>query len=130
MKVSMNKKYTSNDSPMMIVCINHPDSSYPVIALDNENRVHFFTEDGKSMFGDKFNLVEMYEPKEEEWCLFWQDFDRGDIDLGMIDIHIGKFIGMNGLYYQSANGDSWDNCMDFNGELPECIKKAIKRKVI
>jgi hypothetical protein len=116
MKVEMGKKYTSNGQPFRILCIDRNDICYPVVGMRNDGSISYFKEDGSCAFGEEYNLVEVWQPQEGEWCLFWDKNESKNAVLA-------KFIGMteSGLF-KGCGYSSWKYCAKFTGELPEYLK--------
>jgi hypothetical protein len=108
MKIDMNKKYTSNGRDITILCTNR-NNEYPVVGLLEDGSIRYFTESGKHIAGDTWNLVEAWKPQEGEWCLFWDD---GEYDKCIV----ARFVKMteSGRFYNNGY-DDWQHCAKFNG---------------
>jgi hypothetical protein len=65
---------------------------------------------------DKYNLVEVWEPTENEWCLFWNNEKKNFTMLGQF-----KQMTWQGRF-QNSVGITWEYCAKFNGTLPEHLK--------
>jgi hypothetical protein len=115
MKIEMGKKYTSNGEPIRILCTDRNNRDYPVIGLRDDGYLSYFKENGEASAGPNHNLVEVWEPKEGEWCWFW---DNSYKDVA----HLNKYSGMKDVLFNSIDGVYWDNCAKFTGELPEHLK--------
>ena len=74
----MNKKYTSNGKPVRLLCVDGPNTTYPVIGLiEGEAMPTFWTiERGYSISttSPKFNLVEVKE-KHTMWLNIYNAAD-------------------------------------------------------
>jgi hypothetical protein len=119
MKISMNKKYTSNGEPVRILCTDRISFNleYPVVAMRYDGGIVFFTKDGKSAPGIDYDLVEVWEPKKGEWCLFWTE-------LSPYHVILSKFNKTtNDGWFESACGTTWKYCSKFDGTLPEHLKE-------
>jgi hypothetical protein len=127
MKIEMGKKYTSNGQQVRILCVDRPCNVYPVVAMYDNGVINYFTEDGiiskiciimnPNEDLDKYNLVEVWEPTENEWCLFW------DVRESKAAV-LAKFVGMtqSGLF-KDYDWSDWKYCIKFTGELPEHLKE-------
>ena len=65
------------------------------------------------------NEIELWQPKEGEWCWFWDNFNNP---------FIGKFVARNGDNYQykhTKNDKVYSayKCEPFVGELPSFLKE-------
>jgi hypothetical protein len=115
MKVEMGKKYTSDGIAMRILCTDR-HGRYPVVGMvEKTGTMHYFKENGEDMFFSGDNLVEVWEPKEGEYCWFWNTCDCSHT--------LAKFKKM------SSSGNSywdkyalWEHCAKFIGEVPEHLK--------
>jgi hypothetical protein len=122
MKVEMNKKYTSNGCKVRILCVDGYDADYPVVAMNENGTVRYFTENGINADDKRkmWDLVEVWEPQFLEWCLFWDDEKPNHAVLA-------QFIKM---YYNESfychRGSAWKYCAKFDGTLPEKMIEAIK----
>jgi hypothetical protein len=128
MNISLDKKYKSNGRPIRILCVDRPNNAHPVVGMYNDGTVAFFEENGTisplTIFlkpGENledYNLVEICEIKENEWCWFWDTDEYGSVVLSKFDkmCSNGKF--------QSKSGTCWKYCSKFNGELPEHFKET------
>jgi hypothetical protein len=122
MLIDMNKKYTSNGRKVRILCIDRPDAVYTVVAMREDGTVSYFKKDGTSNNGkwDNYNLLEVWQPQEGEWCWFW-DKDKSTY------VVLDKFKGMSSYnIFQSTNCSAWKHCSKFTSELPEQLKLKIK----
>jgi hypothetical protein len=80
----------------------------------DDGSVMYFTENGSYLYGEKYNLIEVWEPQEGEWC--WNDYSL------CVSSHVSMYSGMNGVFFESADGLSWDNCAKYTEKLPEHLK--------
>jgi hypothetical protein len=127
MNISLDKKYKSNGRLINILCVDRPHSIFPVVGMDDDGTIYYFEKDGKVSESsvvlksgevlDDYNLVEVCEIKENEWCWFWDTEEYGSVVLSKFDkmCSNGKF--------QSKSGTCWKYCSKFNGELPEHFKE-------
>jgi hypothetical protein len=115
MKIDMNKKYVSNDRPIRILCTDRP-SGECVIGMFPNGQLGYFTDTGHSQAGKHWDLIEVWEPQVNEWCLFWDNDDSKRFILS-------KFIRMTESgNFQSDRHDTWQYCAKFTGELPEHMR--------
>jgi hypothetical protein len=116
MKIEMGKKYTSNGNPIRIICIDRP-VEYPIIGMiEKTGSIYYFKENGEHVTFRNYNLVEVWEPKVGEWCLFW-DYEKSKT------IFVSCFVGVNEYgKFQCNSGITWNYCTKFTGELPEHLK--------
>lgn len=84
MKVSLNKKYkTIAGANVRVLCVDGPDSTYPVVVLHDSGRPEVYTADGYC-YSDRMhssqNLVEVspYEDWPIDAKIFVRDADEGD----------------------------------------------------
>jgi hypothetical protein len=115
MKIEMGKKYTSNGEPIRILCTDRNLKDYPVIGLGDDGFVMYFTENGSYTYGEEYDLIEVWEPQEGEWCWFWDNNSE-------YVAHLSKYSDIKGKFFNSYDGCAWDNCAKFMGELPEHLK--------
>jgi hypothetical protein len=120
MKVEMGKKYFSGDAIVRILCVDRPGTDYPVIGMDEDGVILLFKEDGRSEFDESYDLVEIAEPAEGEWCWFWNDRDKA------LGVHLAKYSKMAFKRFGSLDGQLWDRCIKYNGELPKFLKDITK----
>jgi hypothetical protein len=120
MKIEMGKKYTSKGKPVRILCTDR-NNEYPVIGIYYDNGIILsFDENGKSSILPSYDLQELWEPQEGEWCWFWDDSYENFA-------HISKYLGMIDDFFKSADGRVWDNCRKFNKyELEDYIKRIME----
>jgi hypothetical protein len=119
MKIEMGKKYTSNGKLVRILCVDRPCTDYPVISMDDDGYIRKFDVCGRyEQSWAEYDLVEVFEPKEGEWCLFWDDYETKNAALT-------KFVGMSksGMF-QSCGNINWKYCAKFDGTLPEHLKEC------
>jgi hypothetical protein len=105
------------------------DSSgtYPILAKFSNDASVRYTNDGRMFKGRNVCLytskpeiiVPKWQPKEGEWCWFW---DEDDVSVFIIQ----QFSRMVGEGYCGTTGTRWDNCAPFIGELPEHLKEVEK----
>jgi hypothetical protein len=116
MKIEMGKKYTSNGEPIRILCTDRNLKDYPVIGLGDDGFVMYFTENGSYTYGEEYDLIEVWEPQEGEWCWFWDHKNPSTITVSSFVrvTEYGKF--------KSNTGNVWNYCAKFIGELPEHLK--------
>lgn len=112
----MGVKYISNGKPIRILCTDRPNADYPVVGMCNGGFIMYFTEEGKGSYGEEYNLVEVWEPQEGEWCWFWDNSSRHPVT------HLRVYSGKTDNFFRSADGCAWENCGKFTGELPEHLK--------
>jgi hypothetical protein len=118
MKIDMKKKYTSHGKPTRILCTDRPsDSVYPVIGMRDDGSIAYFTEEGKSILGSSYNLIEVWEPQEGEWCWFWNKGDSNSLNLAKI------IITPKSKKFYSYGLHEWDCCAKFDGTFPEHLKE-------
>jgi hypothetical protein len=115
MKIEINKKYTSNGSPIRILCTDRPRTAYPVIGMNDYGTLEHFKENGASASDKAYSLVEVWEPQVGEWCWFWDNTSKDNT-------YLNKYSEMEGELFVSTNKCAWDNCAKFTGELPEHLK--------
>jgi hypothetical protein len=122
MKIEMGKQYTSNGEPIRILCTDRKIPKYPILGLQvnelGEEIIKIFTEFGAYSNNEdiKYNLVEVWQPTVNEWCLFCNDQKphRTILDQFNEMTDNGKF--------QSVCGTIWNYCYKFDGTLPEYLK--------
>jgi hypothetical protein len=66
MEIEVGKQYTSNGKRIKILCTDRQDDAYSVVGVDNNGAVHFFTKEGKSIPGPKYDLVSVKEEQKEK----------------------------------------------------------------
>jgi hypothetical protein len=118
MKVDMNKKYTSNDKPIRILCTDR-NKNYTTVGLYDDGSIRYFKEDGTSFSGPKFNLIEAWEPQEGEWCWFWESENPTYAFVGRFEkmTESGKF--KSSAYYHCI----WKYCAKYTDKLPKHLKE-------
>jgi hypothetical protein len=117
MKISMDKKYTSNGKSIKILCTDRNDLC-PVIGLREDGGVYFFYEDGRNSIDTMFDLVEeVWTPTEGEWCWFWDTDEDKNATLSRF-----QKVCDNGKI-KSQCGNFWEYCSKFDGELPKHLKR-------
>lgn len=114
-KISMDKKYTyKNGEPARILCTDGYSQPYSVISMTKKGGIHSHDLNGVSATGqDALCLIEVWEPKKGEWCLFTSSH-------GVYTLR--KFNYIIGDRYIDSNGSSWRFCYKFDGTLPNGIK--------
>jgi hypothetical protein len=110
MTVSMDKKYTSDGKPIRILCTDRP-SGECVIGMFPNGQLGYFTCTGYSQDGRSWDLVEVWEPQVNEWCLFYNE----NANRCMLSKFEKVFDGM----FRSTDGCHWKYCYRFDGTLPE-----------
>jgi hypothetical protein len=116
MKISMDKKYTSNGKAIRILCTDRNNTNYPVMGLCNNGSVWCFKENGSSASGPCLDLVEVWEPQVGEYCWFW-DYEK------TTTILVSRFVIVDEYgKFKCKNGSTWDHCAKFVGELPDHLK--------
>ena len=115
MKIEMGKKYTSNGKAIRILCIDKPDKYSVIGMLEKTGVVQYFKKNGENAVFSNRNLVEVWEPKEGEWCLFWDEIEQGIA-------YLRRYSVMDGMYFRSKDGAYWKYYAKFTGELPEHLK--------
>jgi hypothetical protein len=121
MLIDINKKYTSNHRPVRILCTDRPpEIEYRVVGMRDDGAILYFTENGESASGPTYDLVEIWEPRYGEWCLFCNDLKphRTVLDQFNKMTDDGKF--------QSICGTIWNYCNKFDGTLPEYLREDVK----
>lgn len=109
--IDMTKQYSYKGRPVRI----YADGS----DLVSNTHIHgaFLNDDGKwSLLNcHHCELVEVWQPKEGDICLFWDNCSNNMV----VDI----FIKMSkGNRFFDKDNISWDNCAPFVGVLPEAFK--------
>jgi hypothetical protein len=62
-------------------------------------------------------IVPKWQPKEGEWCWFWDEKYKG--------AYLAKFSRINESNFYISHADiMWKNCAPFVGELPEHLKEV------
>jgi hypothetical protein len=85
MIVEMGKKYTSNGKPIRILCVDRPDPIFTVVGMNDKGIIFYFTKDGRvCLSGPTYDLVEVWEPKEGELCIFFDNKHKNTA------VHIGN----------------------------------------
>jgi hypothetical protein len=115
MKIEINKKYTSGGKPIRILCTDRGSETYPIVGMRNNLDIAYFTEDGKCVTGEEYNLIEEWEPKRGEWCLF---SDETFIGARLMQFSNNLFDKFQALGEQH----NFRHCDRFTGELPEHLK--------
>jgi hypothetical protein len=136
MKISMDKKYTSNRNPIRILCTDRPKTVYPIVGMDQDGGIHYFKEDGTisefSMFltpdqhMDDYKLVEVWKPKKYEWCWFWDEEKLTDNPYENVGAHLSMFAETEDGYFKSIDGYTWRRCAKYDSEIPEFLKELEK----
>jgi hypothetical protein len=119
MKISIDKKYTSGGQAIKILCMDRNDYThytYKVVGLCEDGDIRFFSETGYCSTSHRFNLVEVWEPTENEWCLFW---DCNDSQYTILTKFKEKTV--DGMF-KTVDGYFWNYCDRFTGTLPEHLK--------
>jgi hypothetical protein len=116
MKVSIDKKYTSNGKPIRILCTDRNNRDYPVVGLFDDGYMLYFLESGVCPYGEEYNLVEVWEPQVGEWCLFW-DYEKSKTIFVSCFLRVDKY-----GKFQCKSGITWNYCAKFTGELPKHLK--------
>jgi hypothetical protein len=114
MTVSMDKKYTSDGKPIRILCMDRNDCThytYKVVGMCEDGTIRYFSETGYCSTNHRYNLVEVWEPTENEWCLFCNE----NANRCMLSKFEKVFDGM----FRSTDGCHWKYCYRFDGTLPE-----------
>jgi hypothetical protein len=88
--------------------------------MQNDGTLMFYAENGSSYLGSSYDLVEVWEPANGEWCLFW---DTNEQDGAILSRFCKK--ASDGVF-QSWNGLSWKHCIKFDGTLPDHLIGDIK----
>jgi hypothetical protein len=116
MLIEMNKKYTSNGELVRILCTDrYNDNGYTVVGMRDDGIIVYFTKDGKSASWPTYNLIEIWEPKRGEWCLF---SDETFIGARLMQFSNNLFDKFQALGEQH----NFRHCAKFTGELPEHLK--------
>ena len=69
---------------------------------------------------EKYNMnsIKPWEPKKDEWCLFYSD-------LGEVAV-LAKFVKEEDGLYGAASGGFYEFCIPFTGTLPKFNPPSIK----
>jgi hypothetical protein len=117
MKIEMNKKYISNGKNIRIICIDRPNTTYPILGMFDDGSILSFDENGVYVHEEvNNNLIEVWEPQAYEWCLFTDATFYGAMLLQYLSTTI------TGRFHAKGAGISFDGCTKFTGELPEHLK--------
>ena len=121
MVVSMDKEYTSNGTPVRILCTDKK-GDFPVVAIIGNN-ICIFTLEGKFLKAgcSPSDLKEVWTPTEGELCYFWDycDDPRG------VTVRTFEYYSSNNqnYVYVDTTGAAWKHCAPFDGKLPEGFVK-------
>jgi hypothetical protein len=119
MKIEMGKQYTCNGKPVRILCTDRP-RGYPVVSMDEKTGdIEYFNENGKNPPFNNCNLVEDWEPQENEWCWFWDDMEHCNAHLRK---YAEMYLELETKFFVSIDGCAWKYCAKFIGVLPEYLK--------
>lgn len=69
----------------------------------------------------KLSDVELWQPKEGEWCWFWNGYSKYTLTLGRLAEYSKEeklYFSYNGVVYMS-----YEYCEPFIGELPSFLKE-------
>jgi hypothetical protein len=114
----MGKKYTSNGKNLRVVCIDRENTfGYKVVGVFDDGDIKCFRSNGDSALDSKYDLQEVWEPTENEWCWFWDCNDSQHIILSKF-----KEKNADGMF-GSVDGYFWIYCAKFTGELPEHLQE-------
>lgn len=64
-----------------------------------------------------FSSLIPWQPKEGEWCWFW---NKPLVQ----ELRLGQFSNMHNDMYYTYTGHDFDNCKPFIGELPSFLKET------
>ena len=70
MNISMDKKYTyTNGESARILCVDRPNTQFPVISMDKNGQTHYHTANGSNNW-TLISLIEVWTPQDKEpiWC--------------------------------------------------------------
>jgi hypothetical protein len=129
-KIQADKRYTSNGELVEILYTDgnvNDKRPYPVCATNSKKELLYFEEDGRciSYFREdgicitssEYDLKEIFEPKEGQWCLFWDSKEQDGVILTRFRkmTHDGLYMAWDDL--------TWKYCKEFDGTLPEHLEK-------
>jgi hypothetical protein len=117
MKVEIGKKYTSNGKNLRVVCIDREDTlGYKVVGVFDNGDIKCFRVNGDSALDSKYDLIEVWEPTDGEWCWFW---NKGRYE----SLTLARFILTdNSEKFYSYGLCGWECCIKFDGTFPEHLK--------
>jgi hypothetical protein len=124
MKIAIDKKYISNGQNIRLICIDRPNTTYPILGMFDDGSILSFDENGTYVHGGvNNNLIEVWEPQKGEWCWFWDYTEQSHVCLDRFDRvdGFGSFLSNAGVY--------WLHCAKFSNELPEHLKEKPKEPV-
>lgn len=76
MKIIMGGKYAYRKDPytqVRILCVDRPDSIYPVLVMNSDGTLSFHTADGSSYVSDLSDLVPLQEKLPDLWLAMYED---------------------------------------------------------
>lgn len=77
MNITMDKKYTyTNGESARILCVDCPNTQFPVISMDGSGRIHYHTTNGSNEW-TTINLIEIWTPQDKEPVWAWDNEDYG-----------------------------------------------------
>jgi hypothetical protein len=116
----MDKKYTSNGQAVRILCIDRKND-LSVVGMLTNSKICYFSDNGHSLAGECYNLVEAWEPQRGEWCLFYNILQP--------HIILDQFVEMTDQgEFKTPVNLSWKYCYKFTGILPEHLQ--VQKKYI
>jgi hypothetical protein len=105
--------------------INTDNGIYQIVATFPCLIIGHYLKDGRISYDDKTPMLypskpeiilPKWQPKEGEWCWFW--------DEKLYGAFLSKFEKMQDDVFFDWEGNCWQNCTPFNGELPEHLKEV------
>ena len=71
MQITMGKKYTyKNGQPARILCVDGPNTKFPVISMDIGGLIHHHAANGSNEW-TTLNLIEVWQPQDKEPVWAW-----------------------------------------------------------
>lgn len=81
----MDKKYTyTNGESARILCVDCPNTQYPVISMDIDGQIHYHTANGSNDWAT-VNLIEIWTPQDKEPVWAWDYTDTVSRRLSFYD---------------------------------------------
>lgn len=110
----MDKKYKyRNGEQAKVLCTDGYMEDHPVVSMKENGNLYVHRNTGEWDFDNSFDLIEIWEPSEGEWCLFTDDHARYVLSrLREELINKGKY------KYADINKAMWKYCYKFDGTLP------------
>jgi hypothetical protein len=105
MNISMDKKYTyTNGKSARILCVDCPNTEFPVISMDQCGQIHYHTANGRNEW-TTISLIEVWQPQDKELVWAWDYTDTVSRRLSFYDKINNSLFTNNGL----RNGHTYDN---------------------